>query len=374
MKPHPFLESNGASGAASATDASAQTAGSWAPYRTAHAIDGAGGIDLFYLKPDDPNYGDELKAARECALTGVIMTIMRNGRFRYSDAAKDGMKQQLADYAATIDRYKDFLLLVRTRADLEIARRERRVGVIFTFQGSEPIGEDLDRVTLFREAGLRVLQLTHNLRNIVGDGSLEPGNAGLSRFGHELVGRLNAEHIAVDLAHGAQRTTREAILASKQPVLISHSGCRGLVDSPRLTADAELKLLANRGGMVGIIFWPYLRAQGQQMASDVIRHIEYAIDVCGEDHVGIGTDLGVMPNAITPQFIESNAQIIRDAIEMGVFGADRNPDLFLFPPDLNVANRVERLAGLLSARGHSDARVEKIIGGNFARTLGDIWG
>lgn len=374
MKPHPFLDSSGAGSAISSVDAKVEVTARWAPYHKAHAIDGAGGIDLLYLKEEDPAYADALKAARECGLTGIVVTIMRNGRFRFSDAAKDAMKQQLVDYAATIARYRDFLLLVRTRADLETARRERRIGVIFTFQGSEPIGEDLDRVTMFREAGLRVLQLTHNLRNIVGDGSLEPGNAGLSKFGHQLVERLNAERVAVDLAHGAQRTTREAILASKQPVLISHSGCRGLVDSPRLTADAELKLLADRGGMVGIIFWPYLRAQGQQTASDVIRHIEYAIDICGEDHVGIGTDLGVMPNAITPQFLESNAQIIRDAIEMGVFGADRDPELFLFPPDLNIANRVERLAGLLAARGHSDARVEKIIGGNFARTLGDIWG
>ena len=157
-------------------------------------------------------------------------------------------------------------------------------------------------------------------------------------------------------------------------MLIGHTGCRSLVDAPRLTYDAELKLLADRGGVAGIIFWPYIRVQGQQMAADVIRHIEHAVNVCGEDHVGIGTDLGISPIEVTPEFTKDNLEQMKHMIEDGIFAKDRDPDLFLFPPDLNVVNRFEVLAGMLSARGHSDARIEKILGRNFARVVGEVWG
>ncbi|WP_257387554.1 dipeptidase [Tahibacter caeni] len=341
--------------------------------REGFVVDAAAGVDLLYLPPDSPDYAAALQAVRDCGLTAALMTVTPNGR-RHADATWQSMRQRLLDYAAVAERNADQMLVVRSRADLERARRERKLGVVFAFQGAEPVGEDLDRVRLFRDAGLRVLQLTHNQRNLIGDGNLEPGNAGLSNHGRALIERIEAERIVVDLAHGAQRTTREAILAATRPLLVSHSGCRALADSPRLLADAELKLLAGRGGVVGVIFWPYLRVQGQQTAEDVIRHVEHAIAVCGEDHVGLGSDLSIAPTAITPAFREQNAQIIRDAIAMGAFAADRDPELFLFPPDLNTADRFGRLADLLAARGHADARIDKILGGNFARVLGEVWG
>ncbi|MDC8014429.1 dipeptidase [Tahibacter soli] len=346
----------------------------WAPYRKSYAIDGLSGPDLLYFAEDDPMYADALKAVRECGLTSVMTTAGPQGRFWYTNEQFAETKQRIADWNAKIDKHADLMMLVRNRADLEKTRRERKLGVIYTFQGAEPLGEDLDRVTLFRDMGLRVLQLTHNRRNLVGDGCMEPGNAGLSKLGNALVERLNAEKIVVDLAHGAQRTIREGILASKKPMLISHSGCRALApEAPRLVYDDELKLLADRGGVVGIIFWPYIRSQGQQVAADVIRHIEHAVKVCGEDHVGIGTDLGTTPAKITPEFEKENLEMIKDMIEQGIF-EKRDPKLYLFPPDLNVANRFEVLAGMLSARGFPDARIEKILGGNFARVMGEVWG
>jgi membrane dipeptidase len=303
-----------------------------------------------------------------------MMTAAPQGRFWLDDAAFNATRKRIDEWKSRIDRHAEVLLLVRNRADLERAHREHRVGVIFTFQGTEPLGEDLDRIAQFHAQGVRVIQLTHNRRNLVGDGCMEPGNAGLSNYGHQVVERLNAQRIVVDLAHGAPRTIREGILASKAPVLIGHTGCRSLVDAPRLAYDAELKLLADRGGVAGIIFWPYIRVQGQQMAADVIRHIEHAVNVCGEDHVGIGTDLGISPIEVTPEFTKDNLEQMRGMIEDGIFAKDRDPDLFLFPPDLNVVNRFEVLAGMLSARGHSDARIEKILGRNFARVMGEVWG
>jgi membrane dipeptidase len=178
----------------------------------------------------------------------------------------------------------------------------------------------------------------------------------------------------VDLAHGGRRTTSEAIVASKAPVIISHTGCAALSDLPRCATDESLRLVADRGGVAGIIFWPYLRRQGQPMAEDVIRHIEHAIKVCGEDHVGIGTDDSVSPIERTPQFEKENREMIVDMQQQGIFEKGRSPELYLFIPDLNHARRFETLGAMLAARGHSDARIAKVLGGNFARVMGDIWG
>lgn len=358
--------------------AQAQTSGAtsrvWAPYRQTVAIDAAGGLILGFIEPDDPLVASELAAARASGLTGIVLTIAPQGQFWFDDAAIARTRANLEKWNAIIARYPEHLVAVHTGADLVRARAENKLGVIYTFQGTEPLGEDIDRISMYRELGVRVIQLTHNRRNIVGDGCMEPGNAGLSNFGHQVVERLNAEKIVVDLAHGSPRTTSEGIAASHAPVLISHTGCRALADLPRNTSDANLRAMANRGGVAGIIFWPYLRVDTQPMAIDVIRHIEHAVNVCGEDHVGIGTDAGVAPIERTAAFEAENREWVAGAVEDGVFQTGRPADLYTFIPDLNTADRFETLAGMLSQRGHSDVRIAKILGGNFARLMTDVWG
>jgi membrane dipeptidase len=342
------------------------------------AIDGAGGTGLFWYDPADPANAEtiqsELDAIRASGLTAVVLTLSPSGRFWMDDAAFEKTKAAFDTWERIVSRHPDHLTLIRTVGDLERARRERTLGLIHTFQGAEPLGEDIERIPMFRERGLRVLQLTHNRRNLVGDGCMEPGNAGLSNFGREVVKRLDAERIVVDLAHGSPRTMTEGIAASRAPMLISHTGCRALADLPRNTDDATLRAMADKGGVAGIIFWPYLRTDTQPMAEDVVRHMEHAVNVCGEDHVGIGTDTGVAPIARTPAFEKDNREWVAAAVEDGVFARGRPADLYTFIPDLNTADRFDRLALRLSKRGHSDARIAKILGDNFARVMREVWG
>lgn len=352
----------------------AQASPAWPPYRSATAIDGAGGTGLMWFEDDAAATRVELDAIRASGMTAVVLTVAPSGRFWMDDAAFEKTKATMDRWRSIADRHPQHLLVVRDGADLSRAKREGRLGLICTFQGAEPLGEDIERLPMFRERGLRVLQLTHNRRNLVGDGCMEPGNAGLSNFGREVVARANADKIVVDLAHGSERTMREGIAASRAPALISHTGCRALADLPRNTDDETLRALADRGGVAGIIFWPYLRTDTQPMAEDVIRHIEHAVQVCGEDHVGIGTDTGIAPIERTPQFEQENREWVAGAVEDGVFERGRPPDLYTFIPDLNTADRFDTLAALLSKRGHSDARIDKILGGNFARVFGEVWG
>jgi membrane dipeptidase len=109
------------------------------------------------------------------------------------------------------------------------------------------------------------------------------------------------------------------------------------------------------------------------MTDDVIRHLEHAIDVCGEDHVGIGTDGDVAPVERSAEWERDNREWVRQSKRDGIFAATRPDDLYGFIPDLNVANRFECVAARLSKRGHSDATIEKILGGNFVRVMREVW-
>jgi len=342
----------------------------WPRYRDVLAIDGEGGLDL--LRADDTDAKTierELAETRASGLTATLLQVT-GVHAGFEEAVNDLMRCR-----ARADAHKDAFLIVESADDLRRAKRENRLGLILRFQGAEPIGDDFDHVAVFRRLGIRVVELTHNRRNLYGDGSTEPGNAGLSVLGKLLVEQLNVDRIVVDVAHGSERTMKEGIAASKAPVLISHSGCRALSDLPRLADDETLRAMAKTGGVIGIMFWPYLTRAGQPMAIDVIRHIEHAIDVCGEDHVGIGTDGGIASTERTPEFEKQNLASMRQTVADGIFGTDRKAEgLYYFVPDLNAPNRFDVLAAKLSARGHSDARIEKILGANFARVFADVWG
>jgi membrane dipeptidase len=342
----------------------------WPRYRDVLAIDGEGGLEL--LRGDDidaKGVERELAQARASGITATLLQVT-GVHAGFEEAVDDLMRCR-----ARADAHKDAFLIVETASDLQRAKRENKLGLILRFQGAEPIGDNFDHVAAFRALGIRVVELTHNRRNLFGDGSTEPGNAGLSVLGRLLVEQLNVDRIVVDVAHGSQRTMKEGIEASKAPVVISHTGCRALSDLPRLVGDYELKLMADRGGVAGIMFWPYLTREGQPMAIDVIHHIEHAIDVCGEDHVGIGTDGGIASIERTPEFEKQNLASMTQTTAEGVFGPGRKPDgLYYFIPDLNAPDRFDLLAAKLSARGHSDARIEKILGGNFARVFAEVWG
>ena len=275
--------------------------------------------------------------------------------------------RNIAFWEEQIAAHPDVLMKVTRSGDLDEAKKSGRLGLIYGFQDGTPLGESLERLDLFYDLGVRIIQFTYNLRNLVGDGCLEPGDAGLSLFGRKLIARMNDKHMLVDLSHCGRRTTLESIEISQQPVAITHAGCTAIADLPRNKTDEQLRKLADKGGVVGIYLMPYLRTAGQQMAEDVIQHIEHALKVCGEDHVGIGTDGVISAVNVTPEFRKKFHDEIEDRRKRGISAPGERDDVFTFAPDLNTPRRFETLAYLLSKRGHSDSQIEKIIGGNFSR-------
>lgn len=351
--------------------ASAATPGRWLGYAEAIVIDALGGPGEYNAEPLAPLSAKALDDVRASGLTAVNLTVSGVGSYA-RDA--DETIRNIAYWNAQIAAHPEHLQQVRSAADLAMAKQSGRLGLVYGFQDATPLGEDPDRVALYDDLGVRVFQLTYNRRNLIGDGCLEPGNAGLSALGRTLVERLNERHLLIDLSHAGERTTREAIARSAKPVAISHTGCAALAALPRNKTDIELRELADKGGVVGIYLMPFLRTQGQPTAEDLVAHIEHALQVCGEDHVGIGSDGTISPIDFNDAFRRKHAADVADRRSRGISAPGEDADVYTFLPDLNTADRLATLAALLARRGHSDARIGKIIGGNFARLFRETWG
>jgi membrane dipeptidase len=266
------------------------------------------------------------------------------------------------------------LLKIDRAADILKARDEGKVGIIYGFQNAAQVGDKLERIDTFGDLGVGVIQLTYNPANSLGDGSMAPGNRGLTPFGRQVVERLNANRIMVDLSHSGERTCLDAIAASKQPISINHTGCRALTDLPRNKTDAELRGVADKGGFVGVFFMPFLNLSGHASADDVVAHIEHAVKVCGEDHVGIGTDGDVTGIDDLTAYQSHLAHEVADRAKAGIGATGERADTYPFVVDLRGVDQFHKLARMLKARGHRQARIDKILGLNFVAYAREVWG
>lgn len=282
--------------------------------------------------------------------------------------------EELAWWGEALRLRSDTMTLIRTAADIVDAYKTRKAGVIFGFQNSEMFGDDASRASLFSDLGVRIVQLTYNLRNRAGDGALVPENTGLTDFGRDLVAALNEKKLLVDLSHAGEKTTYDAIKASKAPIAITHTGCAALAPHPRNKTDAEMKAVSDGGGVVGVYFMPYLTPGRQHLAADIVAHIDHALDVCGEDHVGIGTDNLLTAIDDMPGYRKFHREDTENRKKLGVSAPNEDPDIITAPPDLLGPTQFDVLAAMLGARGHKEARIEKVLGGNFLRLFGEVWG
>ena len=364
-----------AAGAAAALDL-ANAAGSPDPsrlYARAIVVDGCGGPGDFTTDSDHPLSDRVVRDALDSGVTCVNLTVGPVG-LASDTAAFEGIVRDIAFWGSEIDRRSDAFVTVKTSGDVARAKASGRVGIAFGLQDGVSFASDLTRLKVLHQLGVRIIQPTYNRRNLIGDGCLEAADAGLSRLGRQAVERMDELGILIDLSHCGRATTRDAVEASKKPVAFTHTGCAALNDHPRNKSDEQLRALAAKGGVAGIYFMPYLRKSGQQQAEDVIAHLEHAVDAAGEDHVGIGTDGSISATELTPAYVESFRKSVEERRKAGIGAPGENDGVYTFAPDLNTPRRLETLAGRLLARGHSTARVEKILGGNFGRLFREVWG
>jgi membrane dipeptidase len=322
-------------------------------------------IDTLCAPYQDKPTPEALVQVRSSGITAINWTV--------GGPSYDATIQNFAYLQELIDTHGDLFTVVRRHSDIARAKREGKVGILIGTQYATPIEENIERVDLFRRFGVRIMQLTYNKRSIFGDGCLEPENKGLSSAGQMLVRKMNALGIALDLSHSSYRTTSEGIAASAKPVLITHSGCAAVFAHPRSKPDEILKAVADRGGYFGVYLMPYLAASPTVPTREhVFAHLLHAINVCGADHVGIGSDGSIERIVLTESQKEEfdRDEKRRQALGIAAPGEDRYP----YVPDLNGPDHMEILASELAKRGQPSSTIEKVLGANFHRALGDIWG
>lgn len=331
--------------------------------RSAPVIDVQGGIG----NPFD----DKARAAlRRSGLAAVSMTVgeVGNGEDRYLSLLEDA-----GVWRGTVAANPASLSLVLGAGDIAAAAAAGRTGLILNVQDASWIGTDFGRIATARALGIRIVQLTYNVQNLVGSGAVEPGDGGLSIFGRRILAEIEARKLALDLSHGGRRTMAEAVAAAKRPPVISHTGCRAIADHPRNTDDATMRAVAAKGGFVGIYFMPYLAPGRIVTADDVVRHVEHAFRVCGEDHIAIGTDGDVAAQVADAAYRAEMKKVSEQRIREGIAAPGDGPDELLFVPELNGPDKFRLLADRLATRGWPRARIDKLLGANVARTLDAVW-
>jgi len=341
-------------------------------YDKAIVVDALGGISDPYSPDDQLRLGD--RAWTE--MTGTGVTLLRDTVFPVGNVT-DPWGDYQKDIAAQLNIFNanpDRLQRVRTAADILKAKREKKFAWLWGTQDSSMVSPDLDRLAQLKKDGVMSVQLTYNNGNLAGDGSLEPRNGGLTKLGKATIERVEAEKLLLDLAHGGARTMAEAAAFAKRPLVISHTGARALADHPRNTSDETIRAVADKGGVVGVYFMPFLTLDSHPKGADLIAHVEHVAKVAGEDHVGIGTDNGVLPLELTPESKRKLDEWQASRIKAGIAAPGEAIGVYPYLADYNSVDRYRRFAADLARRGWSEARLEKLMGGNFLRVYREAWG
>jgi membrane dipeptidase len=297
---------------------------------------------------------------RTCGITGFHNSVGVGGASAYDDAL-----EFIAAWSGFVGRNTHVFSLVGQAADLDAAKAKQKIAVIMGLQNADEFREPKD-VKAFYQLGLRCAQLTYNTQNLLGSGSTERVDGGISDYGVEIIKAMNEVGMLVDVSHSGDKTTLDAIELSPKPVAFTHSNCRALNNHPRLKTDDAIRKLAAKGGVMGITgVRMFVKDKEPTTVEDIVDHIDHVVKLVGIDHVGIGSDCDLMGYDHMPpdQYKQLKAgykasYAFRDKIDTDGFDHPR---------------KVFDLTAALIRRGYSDSNIQAVLGGNFRRLLGSTW-
>lgn len=265
-----------------------------------------------------------------------------------------------------IANHDESFMRIDSAADLDRVKQSGKCGILLGLQNSDHF-KRLDDVDFFRGVGQRVSQLTYNSRNLIGNGSTERRDEGISDFGVAIIERMNKVGMAVDVSHCGDRTTLDAFESSKKPVLITHSNCRALVSGhPRCKTDEAIKKVGAVGSVMGITgVRMFVKANEPTTIEHVLDHFDHVRKLIGSEHLGVGSDIDLYGYDAMPP--ELNKQL--RAGYKGSYSFREKIDV----EGLNHPKRMFDLTEGLIRRGYSDNEIEGVLGGNFKRVLSQIW-
>jgi len=284
--------------------------------------------------------------------------------------------QAMDNLAMWFDRFRrlsDRILHVTRVEDIARAKREGKLGVIFHFQNTQPFERNPELVEVYYRLGLRMAQLTYNLKNWVGDGCDELTDAGISEFGRRVIREMNRVGMVVDLSHTGYRTTMEAIEVSEAPVVFSHSNAKAVCDSRRNLRDDQIKAVAAKGGVIGLNGYPaFVSRRRWPTLDDLLKHADYIAERVGVDHLSVGLDYyhGQWPFASQKEAMA----LYDEALKSGRWRPGTYPKPpYRFPKGVEVPSKLANLTAALLDRGYSEKDVRKILGENLIRVFTRVW-
>jgi membrane dipeptidase len=297
---------------------------------------------------------------RSSGITAFHNSVGVGGASAYSDGL-----EFIAAWSGFVGRNAEVFSLVGRAQDIDHAKAKQKIAVIMGLQNADEFREAKD-VKAFYEFGLRCAQLTYNSQNLIGSGSTDRVDGGISDYGVEIIKAMNEVGMLIDVSHSGDRTTLDAIELSPKPIAFTHSNCRALNNHPRLKTDEAIKKLAAKGGVMGITgVRNFVKDKEPTTVEDIVDHIDHVVKLVGIDHVGIGTDSDLMGYDHMPadQYKQLKAgykasYAFRDKIDTDGF---------------NHPRKMYDLTAALVRRGYSDSNIQAVLGGNFRRLLGSTW-
>jgi membrane dipeptidase len=307
------------------------------------------------------------------------LDLVRNSGVNAVKWSLGGINSSFADTVAEIglvqkliEVHPEYFTQVRVPADLARAKRAGQLGIIFSFESAEMLGNKLDAFTVFRDLGVRVMQLSYNRKSPFAAGVMEPDGGGLTPLGREAVPEMNRLGIAIDLSHANAATTSDVLALSRKPPIMTHTGAAAVHVHPRTKTDAQLRALAAKGGVVGIFDLPFLTASPHQpTVADYMQHLQHALKVCGEDHVGIGSDVDIEPFDTSPKGMAQFKKELEQRRNAGLSAPEEDRPTYV--EGLNTPRKLEIIADQLLRHGYPAQATEKVLGANFARVFAEIW-
>ena len=289
-------------------------------------------------------------------------------------ATWENFVQTMAHLSAWMRRFRerDDILQVKETADIYAAKEQEKTGIILSFQNASPIENELDRLGLFLALGVRVIQLTYHETNLLGSGCWERTDGGLSNFGVDAVREMNRLGIVIDLSHVGPKTTMDAIEMSEQPVAITHANARSFCGHPRNKEEDALKLLAEKGGVVGATSYAHFLPKGfDSTVEDFVDAIDDMVERVGIDHVAIGTDSTHDQPLEFWHYIGSQ----QGTKFPSTFADGSVPytELSFQPKGIDSPAEFPNLAEALVNRGYSAEDITKLLGGNWLNLFERVW-
>lgn len=315
------------------------------------------------LSPDAHAKPLSERAAAEFRASGI--TGFHNAFGLGGPTAHEDVLAYMAAWQGYCGRHPDTFALVGRAADLDRAKADGRAAVIIGLQNAEHFRTAAD-VATFYALGQRCSQLTYNSQNLLGSGSTDRVDGGLSDFGAEILAAMEQVGMLVDVSHSGDRTTLDAVKLARGPIAFTHSNCRSLVDHPRNKTDEAIRALAAKGGVMGITgVRMFVSKTDPTSIRHVADHIDHVAKLVGVEHVGIGSDadLNGYDDMAPDQYARLKAAYkssyaFRDKIDVDGFDHPR---------------KVFDLAEELIRRGYSNDNIKGVLGGNFRRLLGATW-